>query len=210
MSAVLAAGLSFKAVDRLRWKEDPAISWYALAMGGPQYQNSGQVYSIGVGKMMGGTGAAGIGLHYMKWMDFRISFTYSMNGWSTDLYGKRKNTSYDALRFEGLFDIADMITGRDDTKFSGGFVFGPEIGVIRKASDIASIDDIKYWYFGAGAGLQGKYRVNEKVRLFVEPRVAFVPYLEKPYSGSVVQYGKDCDITLSLNVGIEYHFKIYK
>ncbi len=210
MSAVLAAGISFKAVDRLRWKEEPAIGWYALAMGGPQYQNSAQVYSIGVGKMMGGTGAAGIGLHYMKWLDFRISFTYSKNGWSTDFYGKRKNTSYDALRFEGLFDIANMITGRDDTRLSGGFVFGPEIGVIRKASDVTGINDIKYWYFGAGAGLQGKYRVNDKVRLFVEPRVSFVPYLENPYNGSPVRYGKDCDITLSLNVGFEYHFKRYK
>lgn len=199
-------GLAFSNVQRRDWPDTPGINWYVLLSAGPQWQHSRAVYTLGLGRNMGGAVSAGAGFHFTKWLDFQIKAFYGQSGWNSDAGGNRVETRYGGVRFEGLFDIANMVTGRDDTRFSGGLIFGPEIGGMAK--DPVRNDGISTAYFGMSIAAQGKCRLNEQFKLFIEPRFSFVPYIANPnkpeYTGVKHLY---YDGVFNFNVGVEYHFK---
>lgn len=208
-------GVSARILDTVKWPQNPGINWYALAMGGPQFQNSRQVHTLGVGNMLGGAAAAGVGFHYLKWLDFRLLADYSTCGWSVGFDGKRKNTQYFGARFEALFDVVNMITGRDNTMFSAGLFFGPELGGMKKETDVNDINnpaglkpvpDIRFAYFGVTAGLQVGCRVMSNIRVILEPRLSIVPYLNPARANSDNYYNRYYDMPIGVNLGVEYHF----
>lgn len=202
----LAFGLAFRSVDKLKWEDDPGINWYAFASAGPQWQNSAIVSALGIGRNLGFGSSLGVGFHFLKWLDFQVGGYFGRTGWN--IHSKtmeRLNTNYAAARFTGLFDIVNMITKRDDTLFSGGIIFGPEIGGICKYTEDKPI---KFWYFGMTAGAQVKYRVTRNVKVFVEPKFNLVPYAARSddptYKGQQKLY---YDGLINCSIGVEYHFK---
>lgn len=205
----LSFGLAFHSVDMMRWPEAPGINWYFFGSLGPQWQNSKIVYNLGVGRTLGYAFSAGAGFHLLKWMDMHAGFFYNSNGWNVDTRGKRLNTSYGGIRFEGYFDVVNMITKRDDTLFSGGFFFGPEIGLYNKKVQEEEKDTygkLSGLYFGLTMGLQAKARVYKNLKVFVEPRFNLVPYKAKSYDPSSPGMQKFYyDGLVNFNVGIEYH-----
>lgn len=205
----LAFGLAFRAVDALKWEDDPGINWYVFASAGPQWQNSVIVNELGIGRNLGFGTSLGAGFHFFKWMDFQVGAYFGRTGWNINsVTMKRLNTNYTALRFAGLFDFVNMITRRDDTLFSAGIVFGPEIGGIRK---ITEADPIRFWYFGLTAGAQVKCRVAKNLRIFAEPRFNLVPYAaisdDPTYKGMQKLY---YDGLINISLGVEYHFRSKK
>lgn len=202
----ISFGLAFSNVQRREWPENLGINWYLFCSAGPQWQHSRAVYTFGLGRNMGGAASVGVGYHFTKWLDFRISGFYSQDGWNNDNDGKRIDTRYCGIRCEGLFDIANMVTKRDDTRISGGIVFGPEIGYMHK--EPIRNDEIKTAYFGFTMGAQCKYRINDRFKIFFEPRFNFVPYSaltnNPELSGAQQLY---YDGLFNASVGVEYHFR---
>lgn len=200
----ISFGLAFSNVQRKEWPDTPGINWYVLASSGPQWQHSKAVYTLGVGRNMGFAVSAGAGFHFTKWLDFQIVGFYDQNGWNNDTSGRKVDTRYGGIRCEGLFDIANMVTKRDDTRFSGGIIFGPEIGYMAK--DPVLNDGIKTAYFGFTMAAQGKCRVSRHIKLFIEPRFNFVPYAARTnnpeFVGAQHLY---YDGLFNFNVGLEYH-----
>ena len=202
----ISFGLAFSNVQRREWPETLGINWYLLLFAAPQWQHSRAVYTLGLGRNLGGAVSVGVGYHFTKWLDFRISGFYSQDGWNNDNDGKRIDTRYCGVRCEGLFDIANMVTKRDDTRVSGGIVFGPEIGYMHK--EPVRNDEIKTAYFGFTLGAQCKYRLNDRFKIFFEPRFNFVPYSaltnNPELSGAQHLY---YDGLFNASVGVEYHFR---
>lgn len=199
-------GLAVRGIDNPDWKRTPGLNWYVLASGGMNWQNSALVRANGIAKNMGGAAALGVGLHYLEWLDFQVSGKYAMSGWSTDASGMRLNTHYGSIRFEALFDVVNMIAKRDDCLFSAGFLFGPEMGGMKKY--ISTGAPIERTYFGFTAALQVKCRLSENVKLFAEPRMSIVPYTAQSFDPAFAGYNKlFYDGLVNVNLGIEYHFK---
>ena len=106
-------------------------------------------------------------------------------------------------RLDFLFSPYHYIKGNDDLLFDVYAVLGWEYGqTIKTAIDPAKL--LRTHYDGFSAGLQLRYKYDEKTSLYVEPRVTLanynVPYAA-PYQDYVDHYR---DYLYSLTAGLEY------
>lgn len=106
--------------------------------------------------------------------------------------GKLKHAE---LRADYMLNINTLLWGYDaDRLFTLSGIIGANLAGTKGVAEGSQ------WSLGAGAGLQGSFRLNRSVDLFVEPRINLY---QKKYAGGNGYFHSDQ--TGELNFGITYH-----
>ena len=186
--------------------------WFLTMYGGPHVQNSKLVYDhVGLSTSLGVHMAIGVGKYYTDFFSVRYSGTFSRGTWVT--YGADEfPCSYFSVRAEGLVDFFSLLSNPGNGKksvFGASLVFGPEIGYMHKVDhellNFAEKMIICQTYIGLSTGAQFKFRVSDRLGLYLEPRFSLVPY-KAPYydERSLNDYRNYYDGIYNLNFGIEF------
>lgn len=188
---------------------DRQDGYFISLMMGPSYQNSRLVYElVGVGRALGVQVALSVGKYYTDYFAVRYSAGYTRGTWVAyvnDTY----SCNYFAARAEGMFDVVRFVqrlvagcAPEKLSRFSASVLFGPELGYMYK---LDMLEVIKNFYMGISGGLQAKYRLTDRLSLFLEPRFSIVPY-DAPANDPTTlnDYRNYWDGVINLNAGIEF------
>ena len=94
---------------------------------------------------------------------------------------------------------------RQESRWSASLLAGPEVGLLIKQDPSPEHSDIRYWYVGASAGVQAKYRIWRGLGVFLEPRASLVPYTADAYMSSTKNRNY-YDAVFAVSLGLEYEF----
>lgn len=99
------------------------------------------------------------------------------------------------LRADYMLNINNLLWGYDaDRLFTLSGIAGVNLAGTK------GVEESSQWALGAGVGLQGSFRLNRSVDLFVEPRINLY---QKKYAGGNGYFHRDQ--TGEVNFGITYH-----
>lgn len=189
---------------------DRSQGYFVSLMMGPNYQNSRLVYeTVGLGRSLGVQVALSVGKYYTDYFAVRYSAAYTRGTWIAyvnDTY----NCNYFSARAEGMFDVVRLVqrlasggTPEKLSPFSASVLFGPEVGYMYKV-DILEV--IKDFYMGMSCGLQAKYRLTDRLSLFLEPRFSIIPYDAPANDPTTLNDHRNYwDGVINLNAGIEFN-----
>jgi len=142
---------------------DTGKEWYISMINGYHSQ-----LSLLSGKSAGAYNFSfAVGRHFTPSLDWRLSMSY-----------------YSRLRFLSLnIDALYNLFGNRmaDSHWSLSLLGGPEMGVLRPRSSKYRIPV----YLGASAGMQVKYRFNQGLAVFLEPRYSYVPEVAHGYGAGL-------------------------
>ena len=203
------------ALDKERRGADPGKNWFVTVQGGAQLQNSALERTISLGNALGITGSVGVGRYYGKAFALRLQGGYGFHYWKeikegdTDIYGMRLQygrfrSSYYSLRLDGMMDFVALFS-QNESRWSASLLAGPEVGLLIKQDPSPEHTDIRYWYVGASAGVQAKYRIWRGLGVFLEPRASLVPYTADAYMSSTKNRNY-YDAVFAVSLGLEYEF----
>lgn len=189
------------------------IGWFVSLQGGPHFQNSAIVYNIlGLEKSLGVHLSLGIGKYYNSFFAMRYSASYSRGPWV--IYETEKfPCNYFAARAEAMIDFVGMVRsaiGKDGkSMFSLSALLGPEFGYLHKVDMKVEMSEyehvVRSAYVGVTGGLQAKFRVTDRLSLYLEPRFSLMPY-DAPLHDLTTQsdYRNYYDGIFNGNLGIEF------
>ena len=142
---------------------DAGKEWYMAISGGYQ----GQLARLN-GQTAGGVhfGLA-VGRHFTPSLDWRLSLSY------------HSQLQYVSVNLDALYNLFGK--NLEDSRWSLSLLGGPEMGVLRQRSSKYRIPV----YLGASAGMQVKYRFDQGLAVFLEPRYSYVPERAHTYGASL-------------------------
>lgn len=177
--------------------------WFMSIVGGTQVQNSVNVYEkIGIKNAFGLHANIGVGHYVTDYLAIRGSLSFSRHKWVEydELY---LYSSYYALRVEGMLDLVNAFSKTDNHGISLSLLFGPELGYMYK--DDYGVEYLAAPYIGLTGGVQLKFDLGKKVRIFMEPRCSIVPYNGISYDRTTLNdYVNYYDGLINLNLGLEF------
>lgn len=177
--------------------------WFMSLMVGPNAQNAEMIYDeIGFGKGLGVHVNLGVGHYMTDYLAIRGTFSYSRNKWV--VYDEVPYYSnYFAVRVEGMLDLVELISRKGGHFVSASLVGGPELGYMHK-DDFGTLA----WqvpYIGLSGGVQVKFRVGNRLRVYAEPRGSIIPYNAPSNDKTTLNdYLNYYDGLMNINVGIEF------
>ena len=177
--------------------------WFMSMMVGPNAQNAEMIYDeIGFGKGLGVHANLGVGHYVLDWLAIRGTFAYYRHKWV--VYDQMPYyANYYAIRVEGMMDLVNLISRKDRHLLSVSLVGGPELGYMHK-NDFGTV----VWqipYIGLAGGVQVKFNLTDRFRVFIEPRGSLVPYCAPANDRTTLNdYVNYYDALMNINVGIEF------
>lgn len=183
---------------------DPAPKkWFMSLVGGTQIQNSANVYNkIGIKNAFGLHTSIGVGHRVVDYFAVRGSLSYSRHKWVQydELF---LFSDYYALRVEGMLDLISAFSKKEEHTIGLSLLFGPEIGYMYK--DDYGVEYLHSVYYGLTGGIQLKFAVAKKVRVFLEPRMSLIPYHGVSHDKTNLNdFANYYDGLLNINLGIEF------
>ncbi len=202
----LKVGLTY-AVQPKEHKREPVNyledSFISIALG-PQFEHTSTVFSnVGLLKSFKPHLMISFGKMYMKGFGFRTSLIHSRDVWNLGKDNQKLNGRYTGLRLEAMYDLMSLNRNlKDDFPFSLSLLAGPEAGIVKKDDVGRNIRDV---YVGIAGGMQAKYRFNDYIAMFLEPKISLLTYSESNVSG----YGDErrsnlIDGLMNCNLGLEF------
>ena len=179
-------------------------SWFMSLVGGTQLQNSSNVYDeIGIANALGVHASIGVGHYVTDYMAFRGTLAYSRDKW-VQYDELLLFSNYFALRVEGMFDIVSALSRSKERQVVGlCILLGPELGYMYK--DDYGEEYLATPYIGLAGGVQLKFALSRKVRMFFEPRCSMVPYTGVSYDRTTLNdYVNYYDGLINMNIGLEF------
>lgn len=198
-----------RAYDRIKSldKKNEQSFWERAFIGlsvGPNLQLSEMTKEIGIKNALGTSLSASLGVWVSEPLGIRLSAFASYDGWRrVDDSPFDRLAAYGGGRAELMLDPMAIFTqDREKYKFSVTPFAGMEFGLAMKQD--AQIR--KATYAGFTGGLQLKYRLQNGLGVYMEPRYSLVPYsfFRKNIMGENEQY-KFADNMLSLGFGLEFY-----
>lgn len=111
--------------------------------------------------------------------------------------------SYIGGRVEGMLNVLAIGSdGLSKQRWALVPMLGLEFGKMMKQSSNVEASSTKKSYTGITAALQAKYRINDNIGVFIEPRLSRIPY--SITSGTPAKRSSSADNVLSFNVGLEF------
>ncbi len=181
----------------------PTRKWFLTTVFGTQLQNSFNVYEeMGILNSLGAHINLGAGHYVTDYMAFRGTLSYSRHKWvqydEVFLY-----SNYFALRVEAMLDlVAAFDKNKDRPAVSVVLLLGPELGYMHK--DDYGEEYLAAPYMGLAGGLQLKFALGKKVRMFLEPHCSLVPYNGISYDKTTLNdYINYYDGLINMSLGLE-------
>lgn len=142
---------------------DAGKEWYMAVSGG----YLGQLARLDGQSAGGASFGLAVGRHFTPSLDWRLSLSY------------HSKLQYASVNMDALYNLFGK--NMEDSRWSLSLLGGPEMGYLRQKSSKYRIPV----YLGASAGMQVKYRFDQGLALFLEPRYSYIPELAHTYSASL-------------------------
>lgn len=196
-----SVGLSFNMpVEEV---EMPKRQWFMSVVFGTQVQNSTNVYeSMGIAKALGAHANIGVGHHVTDYMSFRGTLSYSRHRWVKydELFCY---SNYYALRVEAMLDLVEAFSKKKSHPVAVVLLLGPEMGYMYK--DDYGDEYLDAPYIGLTGGMQLKFNLSKKVRMFLEPHFSIVPYNGVSYDQTTLNdFINYYDGLINMSLGLEF------
>ncbi len=176
--------------------------WFMSVVFGTQVQNSTNVYDeMGILNALGAHLNLGVGQYVTDYLGFRGTLSYSRHRWVQydELYCY---SNYFALRVEAMLDIVEALSKKDGHVVGLVLLLGPELGYMYK--DDYGEEYLDAPYVGITGGVQLKFDVSKKVRMFLEPHFSMVPYNGTSYDKTTLNdFINYYDGLINMSLGLE-------
>ena len=183
--------------------ELPRRKWFMSVVFGTQVQNSANVYEkMGIVNALGAHINIGAGHYVTDYMAFRGTLSYSRHRWVQydELFCY---SNYYALRVEAMLDLVEAFSKKEDNAVAVVLLAGPEMGYMHK-EDYGE-EYLAAPYMGLTGGVQLKFDLGRKVRMFLEPHFTMVPYNGVSYDKTTLNdYINYYDGLINMSLGLEF------
>lgn len=177
--------------------------WFMSVVFGTQVQNATNVYNeMGILNALGAHLNLGVGQYVTDYLGFRGTLSYSRHRWVQydELYCY---SNYYALRVEAMLDLVESFSKKDGHPVAFVLLLGPEMGYMYK--DDYGEEYLDAPYMGLTGGVQLKFDLGRKVRMFLEPHFSLVPYNGKSYDKTTLNdYVNYYDGLINMSLGLEF------